>query len=110
MSDQKSQSYYEVLAVARDADERTIKKSYFALVRKYPPETHPEEFKRIRAAYEVLSNPVSRKDYDAVDQYDQYGEEISARLKAGMASMDHADWQSAQREFLHVLGLKPELH
>jgi curved DNA-binding protein CbpA len=106
----KSQSYYEVLGVARDADDRTIKKSYFALVRKYPPDTCPDEFKRIREAYEVLSNPVSRKDYDAVNEYDQYGEEISQRLKVATGAMDAADWRTAQRELLHVLGLKPDLH
>src|SRR5437660_1122066 len=67
MANEKTQSFYEVLGVDKTADERSIKKAYFTLVRKYPPETHPEEFKKIREAYEVLSNPVSRKDYDALD-------------------------------------------
>ena len=74
-------NFYEALGIERAADERAIKKAYFALVRKYPPETHPEEFKRIREAYEVLSNPQSRADYDAVNQFDQYGAEVSARLQ-----------------------------
>ena len=110
MGNEKKQSLYEVLGIERAADERTIKKAYFALVRKYPPETHAEEFKKIREAYEVLSNPVSRKDYDSVDQYDQYGEEVSARLKAGMEAMDSGDFRTAQREFTYVLSLQPQLH
>src|SRR5690242_10665580 len=103
-------NFYEVLGVDKAADERAIKKAYFALVRKYPPETHPEEFKKIREAYEVLSNPVSRKDYDSVNQYDQYGPEVSARLKAGMEAMDAGDFRTAQRAFIEVLSLQPQLH
>ena len=110
MANEKKLSFYEVLGVEKTADERSIKKAYFTLVRKYPPETHPEEFKRIREAYEVLCNPTSRKDYDSVDQYDQYGEEVSQRLKAGMNAMDAGDYKTAQREFIEVLRLQPQLH
>ncbi|HZS38028.1 MAG TPA: DnaJ domain-containing protein [Polyangia bacterium] len=109
MSNEKK-SFYEVLGVERAADERTIKKAYFTLVRKYPPETHPEEFKRVREAYEVLSNPVSRKDYDSIDQYDQYGEQISAQLKAGMEAMEAGDFKTAQRQFIEILRQQPQLH
>jgi curved DNA-binding protein CbpA len=109
MSNEKK-SYYMILEVARDADERTIKKAYFTLVRKFPPETHPEEFKRIREAYEVLSNPTSRKDYDAIDQYDQYGAEISSRLKEGVEAMEAGDFKTAQRKFIELLKEQPQLH
>src|SRR5579871_2283523 len=106
----ENKSYYEILGVEREADERAIKKAYFALVRKYPPETHPEEFKRVREAYEVLSNPVSRKDYDSVNQYDQYGEQISAKLKAGVDAMEAGDFKTAQRHFIEILAQQPQLH
>src|SRR3954449_7797886 len=110
MSENKVVNFYEALGVGKDADERAIKKAYFTLVRKYPPETHPEEFKKIREAYEVLSNPVSRKDYDSVDEYDNYGEQISARRKVGMEAMDRGDYRAAQKEFVEVLRLQPQLH
>src|SRR5215831_6805898 len=110
MSENKAVNFYEVLGVAKDADERAIKKAYFGLVRKYPPETHPEEFKRIREAYEVLSNPQSRADYDAVNQYDQYGAEVSTHLKAGTEAMEQSDWGRAQNEFIAVLEQQPQLH
>lgn len=108
-SDQK-RNFYEVLGVDKNADERAVKKAYFGLVRKFPPETHPEEFKRIREAYEVLSNPQSRQDYDSVNQYDHYGEAVSAQMRAGMEAMDAGDYASAQRAFHEVLRLQPQLH
>lgn len=45
---------YAVLGLMRGATASEIKRAYFALVREYPPETQPETFKLIRAAYEKL--------------------------------------------------------
>ncbi|HEX8953474.1 MAG TPA: DnaJ domain-containing protein, partial [Polyangia bacterium] len=105
-----SHDFYETLGIDRAADERAIKKAYFALVRKFPPETHPEEFKRIREAYEVLANPQSRTDYDAVSEFDRYGADVSAHLKAGTAAMEQGDWAHAQTELIAVLEQQPQLH
>src|SRR6185312_4754179 len=107
---ESAHNFYEVLGIDRSADERAIKKAYFALVRKFPPETHPDDFKRIREAYEVLSNPQSRADYDAVNQYDQYGAEVSTHLKAGTEAMEQSAWTRAQSELIAVLEQQPQLH
>src|SRR5690242_10707599 len=104
--DLRSNDYYEVLGVARGADERDVKRAYFRLVRKFSPEAQPEEFKRIRQAYEVLGNQVSRKDYDGLTQW---GDEIGVRMKAGSSAMERADYRTAQAEFKHVLVLQPQL-
>jgi curved DNA-binding protein CbpA len=45
---------YKVLDVAYNADQRTIKKAYAALIKQYRPDSHPTEFARIRSAYEEL--------------------------------------------------------
>ncbi len=43
---------FELLGVSPDADERTLKRAYATLIKRYRPERAPEEFKRIRAAYD----------------------------------------------------------
>src|SRR6187397_1850550 len=62
--------YYEVLGVARDADEAQIKKSFRRLARELHPDVNahdPEaeaKFKEAAEAYEVLSDPERRATYD----------------------------------------------
>src|SRR5919108_814651 len=63
--------YYEVLGVARDADEATIKKSFRRLARELHPEVNAhdpdaeEKFKEAAEAYDVLSDAERRRTYDA---------------------------------------------
>ena len=62
--------YYEVLGVSKDADEATIKKAYRQLAKKNHPDVNPgdkdaeERFKEINEAYQVLSDPQKRAEYD----------------------------------------------
>ncbi|ATX82364.1 molecular chaperone DnaJ [Mariprofundus ferrinatatus] len=65
--------YYEVLGVAKDADENAIKRAYRKLAMKYHPDRNPnddkaaENFREVTEAYEVLTDESKRK------RYDQYG-------------------------------------
>ncbi len=67
--------YYEVLGVAKDADDDTLKKAYRKLAMQYHPDRnvgdHEAEvkFKEASEAYEVLRDPQKRR------QYDRYGHE-----------------------------------
>jgi molecular chaperone DnaJ len=61
---------YEVLGVARDADDGEIKKTFRRLARELHPDVNrhdpeaEEKFKEAAEAYEILSDPDSRSTYD----------------------------------------------
>ncbi|HEX5929968.1 MAG TPA: molecular chaperone DnaJ [Solirubrobacterales bacterium] len=63
--------YYEVLGVARDANETEIKKAFRGLARELHPDVNDhdpeaeEKFKAAAEAYEVLSDAERRRTYDA---------------------------------------------
>jgi molecular chaperone DnaJ len=65
-----AEDYYTLLGVERDADAGAIKKAYRKLALKYHPDRNPGDpqaeiqFKRVTAAYAVLSDDVKRADYD----------------------------------------------
>jgi len=57
---------WELLGISRLDGHKDVRRAYVRLIRKYKPEHHPEEFQKIRAAYDQLQYYVSW-------QVDDYG-------------------------------------
>ena len=62
----QGKNFYDVLGVKRDASEKEIKSAFRKLAQKYHPDAGGDEakFKEISEAYDTLSNPDKRKEYD----------------------------------------------
>lgn len=68
--------YYEILEISPTASDEVIKMAYKALVKKYHPDVYEnktQEFEKkmkdINEAYEILSNPQKRTQYDYFRKY-----------------------------------------
>ncbi len=67
------QTYYDVLTITTDAPNLVIRAVYDAICQKYSPENYEGDkkiqaekaIKKLTIAYETLSDPIKRKNYDA---------------------------------------------
>ena len=65
-----AKDYYDILGVSRTASPAEIKQAFRKLAHQHHPDKgggDEQKFKEINAAYQVLSNPEKRR------QYDQFG-------------------------------------
>ncbi len=94
--------YYEVLEVQRNATPDQLKKSYRRLAMKYHPDQNPndgtaaEKFKELTEAFQVLSDPAKRS------QYDRFGHEAPNMGFGGNAA--HVDISSMTDFFESIFG------
>ncbi len=65
----ESSNYYRILGTNSNVSQDLIKKRYLEKVRAFPPEEEPQEFKRIRRAYDTLKDPLKRSEYDLETKY-----------------------------------------
>ncbi|MBT9143197.1 MAG: Curved DNA-binding protein [Dehalococcoidia bacterium] len=109
------QDYYEVLGIAKNANEKEIKTAYRKLARKFHPDLHPadekeaaeKKFKQINEAYEVLIDQEKRQKYDNLGESYQAGEEFRPDMEGMYYSANDAN--SGFSDFFDLLfgGFRP---
>jgi curved DNA-binding protein len=84
-----AKDFYDILGVPRTATSDQIQQAYRKLARKYHPDVNSDPgaadtFKEIGEAYEVLSDPVSRKKYDRFgEDFRRVLDDFDERVYAG---------------------------
>lgn len=102
------EGFYEVLGVDRSASENDITKAYRRLALKHHPDKNPDsredserKFKAISEAYNVLSDPERRREYDCQDF-------AGCRSYAGAGCSPDAAEEMFRRMFGHTGVSAPE--
>jgi molecular chaperone DnaJ len=81
-------SLYETLGVSKNASQDEIKKAYRKLVREVHPDRNPgseDRFKEVQSAYDVLSDPAKRQQYDTLGS-------ANGRTAPGGTTFDFGDF------------------
>ena len=109
------QTLYGLLGVGQDADDQALKQAYRRMARQWHPDScrepdAKEMFIRIKAAYDVLSDPLKRRKYNAglLFEQRQKPERASDRWRANLAAM-HSTYRAPLRCGLLVAEALPRL-
>ena len=97
---------YEVLGVSQNASEDEIKKAFRTLAVKHHPDAGGDEeaFKQISQAYEILSDPKKRSEYDTALRYGSFAGRPGAPGGMGGNPMGGMNWSDIIESILRGEG------
>lgn len=107
---QAKKDYYKSLGVEKDASSKQIKKAFRNLALKYHPDKNPDKdttkkFQEVAEAYEVLSDPEKRKQYD-MKGHNAWGADGSTGFKPGNFNFDELFKGFDEHFFKEMQGMK----
>ena len=112
-------SHYQVLGIKEDANESAIKKAYRELSFKNHPDRNPSpeastKMREINEAYEVLSDPQKRKQYDTGSNGNPLEDIINELFKGnnhgpfpGMFQVHHVNMGQSMGPRVHQVHMRP---
>jgi DnaJ-class molecular chaperone len=95
--------FYQRLGVAKTASQDDIKKAFRKLARKHHPDKNAgdkaseEKFKEINQAYETLSDPEKRKQYDELSRLGAFGTGPGGGFRPGQGGFQGFDPRTFQQ-------------
>ncbi len=98
---QANKGLYRLLGLSKEASQDEIQQAHRKLVRTHHPDANPEDpqaeerFKKIQQAYEVLSDPEKRREYDEQFQTPSRGNSDSPRVRASGRTGEDATYTSS---------------
>ena len=104
------EAYYQALELPPGAAPEDVKRAYFRLLRRYSPEKDPEQFKKIRAAYEAVKDgPPVDEDAGFSKPEDEVVEELIARAERCQDWEEYGKESKALEEALELMPDDPWL-
>lgn len=101
-------SHYDVLDISENASDSDLRDAFKEKIREHPPEQDPEGYKLLREAYDILSNPVARREYDNLSEFGDRIEQLQEEANEILQSEEPA-YDEAIRLLKQAVVLGPEI-
>lgn len=97
-------NFYAVLGVEPDASPDELRRAYYRKVKVHTPEKDPKMFQVVRQAYETLSDPRRRAEYDAMERH---GGQVAMLIEEATEALEDDNPEDAVAPLQRAIALNP---